>query len=138
MDYIVGRANELGQYIGRAHRGRYWNEGKVIFDERNAETYGRFIAERYKDADVIWILGGDRNPDDDRKQAIIRAMARGIRSVDTRHLITFHPTDGRPRRGGSTVTHGSTSTAARAATTSATTPTSRSSTTSAARLPSPS
>lgn len=93
VDYIVGRANELGMYVGLLPTwGRYWNEGKVIFNERNAESYGRFIAERYKDADVIWILGGDRNPDDGRKQAIIRAMARGIRSVDTRHLITFHPT----------------------------------------------
>lgn len=93
VDYIVGRANELGMYIGLLPTwGRYWNDGGPIFNERNAEAYGRFIAERYKDADVIWILGGDRNPDDDRKQAIIRAMARGIRSVDTRHLITFHPT----------------------------------------------
>ncbi len=93
VDYIVRRANELGLYIGLLPTwGRYWNDGGPIFNERNAEAYGRFIAERYKDADVIWILGGDRNPDNGHKQAIIRAMARGIRGVDTRHLITFHPT----------------------------------------------
>ena len=93
VDYIVRRANELGMYIGLLPTwGRYWNDGGPIFNERNAEAYGRFIAERYKDADVIWILGGDRNPDNGHKQAIIRAMARGIRSVDTRHLMTFHPT----------------------------------------------
>lgn len=92
VDYIVRRANELGMYVGLLPTwGRYWNEGKVIFNERNAEAYGRFIAERYKDADVIWILGGDRNPDG-HKQEIIRAMARGIRSVDDHHLMTFHPT----------------------------------------------
>lgn len=41
VDYIVRRANELGMYVGLLPTwGRYWNEGKVIFNERNAESYG--------------------------------------------------------------------------------------------------
>ena len=94
VDYIVKRANEDGMYIGLLPTwGRYWNDGShPIFNEENAEYYGRWIAERYRQYKVIWILGGDRNPDNEDKQAIIRAMARGIRNVDREGLITYHPT----------------------------------------------
>ena len=93
VDYIVQKANSLGMYIGLLPTwGRYWNDGNPIFTPQNAEQYGRWIAERYKDKDVIWILGGDRNPDNELKHEIIRSMARGIRSVDQKSLITFHPT----------------------------------------------
>ena len=94
VDYIVQKANEEGMYIGLLPTwGRYWNDGnRPIFNEENAECYGRWIAERYHQYGVIWILGGDRNPDNENKQAIIRAMARGIRSVDKENLITYHPT----------------------------------------------
>ncbi len=92
VDYIIKRANSLGLYVGLLPTwGRYWNDQNPIFNEQNAETYGRFIAERYKNDMIIWILGGDRNPEDSQKQAIIRAMAKGIRSVDSINLITFHP-----------------------------------------------
>ena len=93
VDYIVQKANAEGMYIGLLPTwGRYWNDGNPIFNEENAEKYGRWIAERYRQYRVIWILGGDRSPDNGDKQAIIRAMARGIRSVDTKSLMTFHPT----------------------------------------------
>ncbi len=93
VDYIVKTANAKGMYIGLLPTwGRWWNDKNPIFDTENAEAYGRWIAERYKDSDIIWILGGDRNPDHADKQAIIRAMARGIRSVDQENLMTFHPT----------------------------------------------
>lgn len=93
VDYIVAKANSLGMYIGLLPTwGRYWNDGNPIFNPQNAEAYGRWIAERYSKYNVIWILGGDRNPDNDHKLAIIRAMARGIRSVDKHSLMTYHPT----------------------------------------------
>ena len=93
VDYIVNKANALGMYIGLLPTwGRWWNDNKPIFNEQNAEAYGRWIAERYHKCGVIWILGGDRNPDNDKKLAIIRAMARGIRSIDKTSLMTFHPT----------------------------------------------
>ena len=94
VDYIVNKANSLGMYVGLLPTwGRYWNDGTPLFNVRNAEIYGEFIGRRYKDAQVIWILGGDRNPDNDKKKEIIRAMARGLKKGDGgRHLITFHPT----------------------------------------------
>ncbi len=93
VDFIVKMANAKGMYVGMLPTwGRWWNDNNPIFNEQNAEIFGRWIAERYRDCDIIWILGGDRNPDNAQKQAIIRAMARGIRSVDGENLMTFHPT----------------------------------------------
>ncbi len=93
VDYIISHANKKGMYVGMLPTwGRWWNDGNPIFNAENAEKYGRWIAERYSAYNVIWILGGDRNPDNEDKKVIIRAMARGIRSVDKTNLITFHPT----------------------------------------------
>lgn len=93
VDFIVKTANAKGLYIGMLPTwGRWWNDNNPIFNEQNAEAFGRWMGERYRDCDIIWILGGDRNPDGQDKQAIIRAMARGIRSVDKENLMTFHPT----------------------------------------------
>ena len=93
VDFIIEKANKLGLYVGLLPTwGRWWNDGNPIFNARNAEEYGRWIARRYAKYNVIWILGGDRNPDSGDKQEIIRAMARGISSVDKDNLITFHPT----------------------------------------------
>ncbi len=68
-----------------------WGKGPVIFNEENAYTYGAWIADRYKENwNIIWMLGGDRKLEENHRK-IIDAMAAGIRSVDTDHLITFHP-----------------------------------------------
>ena len=68
-----------------------WGKGPVIFNEENAYAYGKWIANRYKgNWNIIWMLGGDRKLEEPHRK-IIDAMAAGIRSVDTVHLITFHP-----------------------------------------------
>ena len=93
VDFVISNANRMGLYVGLLPTwGRWWNDGNPIFNKENAEKYGRWIAGRYSKYNIIWILGGDRNPDTHEKQEIIRAMARGIRSVDKENLITFHPT----------------------------------------------
>ena len=93
VDYIVAKTNSLGMYVGLLPTwGRWWRDDDKIFNPQNAEVFGRWIAERYHKYNVIWILGGDRNPDDQNHKDIIRAMARGIRSVDKVNLMTFHPT----------------------------------------------
>jgi hypothetical protein len=53
------------------------------------------LGNRYKDKDIIWILGGDRGIDNDEQKAIIRAMAHALRKGDGgAHLITLHPPGG--------------------------------------------
>ncbi|MFN3650637.1 MAG: glycoside hydrolase family 140 protein [Armatimonadota bacterium] len=100
VDWIVERANELGLTIGMLPTwGDKWNKkwgvGPEIFTPSNAEAYGEWLARRYRDRSVIWIVGGDRPIESDGHREIIRAMARGIRRGDGgRHLITFHPPGG--------------------------------------------
>lgn len=93
-DWIVRRANALGLVVGLLPTwGSYWKEGpNRIFDEGKAYRYGLFVGRRYRDAAVIWILGGDQNVETAGERAVIDAMARGLREGDGgRHLITFHP-----------------------------------------------
>ncbi len=100
VDWIVAKANELGLYVGLLPTwGDKWNlRGRIgpeIFTRENAERYGEWLGRRYKDAGIIWILGGDRQVETDLHKAIIRAMARGLRAGDGgAHLMTFHPTGG--------------------------------------------
>jgi len=100
VDWIVARANALGLYVGLLPTwGDKWNKkwglGPEIFTPENAAIYGEWLGRRYKDAGIVWILGGDRPVETDGHRAIIRAMARGLRRGDGgAHLITFHPTGG--------------------------------------------
>lgn len=95
VDYIVSQANSLGLYIAMLPTwGRYWRDGDhPPFNPQNARSYGYWLGQRYQNAQVIWVLGGDRNPDNEQHRTIIREMARGLREGDHhRHLITYHPT----------------------------------------------
>lgn len=103
VDWIVKRANELGIYVGflptwgdKWHKA--WGAGPEIFTPQNAEAYGEWLGKRYRDAGLIWILGGDRPVDQakaDAQKEINRAMARGLRRGDGgAHLLTYHPPGG--------------------------------------------
>ncbi|MGQ9918024.1 MAG: glycoside hydrolase family 140 protein, partial [Bryobacteraceae bacterium] len=100
VDFIVKKANSSGLYIGFLPTwgdkwNRKWGIGPEIFTPENAEIYGEWLGRRYRNAGVIWILGGDRPVETAVHQQIIRAMARGLRKGDGgAHLITFHPTGG--------------------------------------------
>ncbi len=101
VDWIVRRANELGIVVAMLPTwGDKWNPkwaqgSKVIFTPENARTYGEYLGRRYRDAELIWMLGGDRPHEDDNMVAITRAMAEGVRAGDAGvHLITVHPNGG--------------------------------------------
>jgi len=100
VDYVVAKANSLGLYIAFLPTwGDKWNKkwgvGPEIFTPTNAESYGRWLGARYRDAGVVWVLGGDRPIENDAQRETIRAMARGLRAGDGgAHLITFHPPGG--------------------------------------------
>ena len=100
VDFIVAEANKRGIYVGFLPSWgdkwvKKWGQGPEVFTPTNAAVYGQWIGERYKDAGVIWILGGDRPVETDTQKEIIRAMARGLRLGDKgKHLMTFHPTGG--------------------------------------------
>jgi hypothetical protein len=103
VDWIVQRANELGIYVGFLPTwgdkwNKAWGAGPEIFTPQNAEAYGEWLGKRYRDAGLIWILGGDRPVDPakaDLQKEINRAMARGLRKGDGgAHLMTYHPPGG--------------------------------------------
>jgi hypothetical protein len=100
VDWIVAKANELGLYVGFLPTwgdkwNKKWGAGPEVFTPQNARVYGEWLGKRYRDAGLIWILGGDRPIETDGHRAIIRAMAEGLRAGDGgRHLMTFHPPGG--------------------------------------------
>src|SRR5262249_52747262 len=99
VDSIVDRAESLGLFIGmlptwgdKVGPKLKWGVGPEIFSQTSAAAYGEFLGKRYKDKPIIWILGGDRAPDNPDRFAIWRAMAQGLRKGDGgAHLITYHP-----------------------------------------------
>ena len=102
VDHIVETARKKGMYIGMLPTwGDKWNKrwgvGPVVFTPENARNFGRFLGNRYENfPNIIWILGGDRIPENKTHLKIIRAMAEGIEEGDDgNHLMTFHPMGGR-------------------------------------------
>ena len=110
VDYIINKAGQLGLYIaflptwGDKITKDRWGVGPEIFTVDNAKIYGSWLGNRYKNKkNLIWVLGGDRNPDE-RAVAIWRSMAAGIiegvGGADNA-LITFHPQPNNLEDGGS-------------------------------------
>jgi len=97
VDYIVNKAASLGLTIGLLPTwgdkfNKKWGNGPEIFTPENARIYGEWIGKRYKGKPIIWILGGDRNPETEVQYTIIRAMAEGLKAGHGgTQLMTYHP-----------------------------------------------
>lgn len=100
VDGLVDYAERQGIYMGLLPTwgdkwNRRWGAGPEIFNPENARAYGEFLGERYKGKNVIWILGGDRNPESPEHLKIIRAMAEGLeKGHGGANLMTYHPMGG--------------------------------------------
>ena len=89
MDNIIRMAERHNIYIGMVC---IW--GGVVksgaMDVEGAKAYGRFLAQRYKNfPNIIWIIGGDIQGN--IKSEVWSALAETIKSIDKKHLMTFHP-----------------------------------------------
>ncbi|HKK75602.1 MAG TPA: glycoside hydrolase family 140 protein [Saprospiraceae bacterium] len=102
VDFIINKADELGLYIallptwGDKVNRKSWGVGPEVFNVENAAVFGRWMGERYKDYDnIIWIIGGDRNPNPDSNEVEIwNAMAEAIAAATGGYeecLMSFHP-----------------------------------------------
>lgn len=102
VDWVVDKARALGMAVallptwGDKLFKERWGAGPEVFTPANARVYGRWIGDRYKNRDnVIWVLGGDRNPRDGSADvAVWRAMAEGLQQGvggPDKALMTFHP-----------------------------------------------
>ena len=100
VDYVIDKANELGIYVGLLPTwgdkfNRMWGLGPVIFNANNAHEYGKFLGKRYKGKNIMWIMGGDRNPTGEGHMQIVRQMVKGIKEeVGRTQLFTYHPQGG--------------------------------------------
>jgi hypothetical protein len=103
VDYIIKKADELGIYIallptwGDKLFKNSWGVGPEIFNPQNATAFGKWIGNRYKDYDnVIWVLGGDRNPRDNSKDIEVWnnmavAIQNAARTTSNEPLMSYHP-----------------------------------------------
>lgn len=101
VDWVLDKAAEFNLYIallptwGDKVFKNTWGTGPEIFTPENAKAYGRWIGNRYKNRrNIIWILGGDRNPRHQADVEIWRAMADGITQgigIGVNPLISYHP-----------------------------------------------
>ena len=101
VDFIIDQANKYGLAIaflptwGDKVWKSSWGKGPEIFDTVNAKVYGKWLGNRYKSRkNIIWILGGDRNPQNATQENVWRKMAEGIEDGvggKDKALISFHP-----------------------------------------------
>ena len=100
VDYIIDKAAAEELVIGLLPTWGdkvtlAWGKGPLVFTPENARVYGRWLANRYRNKkNIIWILGGDRNPSLEAEFAIWRSMAAGIQEgIGDRGkaLISYHP-----------------------------------------------
>jgi len=102
VDWVLEKAEELGMYIAVLPTwGDKWNlqwgVGPVIFNTpEKAKAFHEWLAKRYlNQPNIIWILGGDRVPENKLQAEIVKATADGIMAKDKgNHLISYHPWGG--------------------------------------------
>lgn len=113
IDYLINTAKERGMYVALLP---VWHDAigqKTFQTPADATQYGEWIANRYKEyPNIIWVIGGDTTVEGNRGPAdrkhlskeerttfeisIWNALGSAIKSVDAKHLITFHPTQRTP------------------------------------------
>ena len=99
---ILRQAEAKGMYVallptwGDKVFKKGWGVGPEIFTVENAAIFGQWIGNQFKDyTNLIWVIGGDRNPREDSDDVEIwRAMAEGIAKAaggNEKLLMSFHP-----------------------------------------------
>ncbi len=100
---VISYANSKGIFIALVPMwGSYiisnplWGgQVKPIFNAQSAARFVTYLAHKFADLDIIWMLGGDRPYSTPERRDIIRGMAGAIRAVNgSRHLITVHTQGG--------------------------------------------
>jgi len=99
LDYVLNKAAGLGIYIAMLPSwGDTWDyiplgEKKLVFTTEKAFRFGKYLGNKYKNQwNIVWIMGGDRNPENIRHYEIINSLVSGLKEGENnKHLITFHP-----------------------------------------------
>ena len=99
VDYVLIKAASLGIYIAMLPSwGDTWDyiplgEKNLVFTTDKAFRFGKYLGDRYKNQwNIVWIMGGDRNPENMHHYEIINSLVSGLKEGENnKHLITFHP-----------------------------------------------
>jgi hypothetical protein len=100
VDWVIAEAAKRGMVLALLpcwgdKVNLAWGVGPVVFTPDNARRYGAWLGRRYRDVPLIWVVGGDRNPQNETHYTIWRATSDGLRAGDGgRHMMTFHPQGG--------------------------------------------
>jgi hypothetical protein len=98
VDYVINKAAQYSMFVGLLPAwgdkfNKKWGTEPEIFTPENARAYGEFLGKRYKNKNVIWILGGDRNPESEAHYQVIKALVEGLKTGDEgSRLMTYFPT----------------------------------------------
>jgi hypothetical protein len=95
VDYVMRRCLAYGMtvllmplFVGLKAKLGYFDSFKASSDVV-IETYGSFIGQRYKRfPNLIWLLGGDADPNDAEVFVKLDRLATAIKAVDPDHLMT--------------------------------------------------
>ena len=105
VDWVVREAYRYGitilavpGYLGYQLGDQGWADQMVDNGQKRLREYGQWLGNRYRDyPNLVWVMGGDSSPRhgemDVRDE--VDALARGIRSAGTGHLMTAHSGRGR-------------------------------------------
>ncbi len=97
VDWVIDQAERHGFYVALLPTwgdkwNKQWGAGPEIFTPENARSFGEFLGNRYRDKAILWILGGDRNPNTEKHFQIIDSLAAGLKAAHQgRQLMTYHP-----------------------------------------------
>lgn len=89
VEFITDEAAKRGLYMALVPTwGSNVKSGKITVSQ--AIAYAKFLAGRFgKKSNIIWLNGGDIKGSDGLE--VWKAIGSTIRSLDKKHLITFHP-----------------------------------------------
>jgi hypothetical protein len=101
VDWIVEKANSLGLVVGMLPTwgdkvGETHGDGPRIFTAKNARAYGEILGRRYRQTDLVWIIGGDRLVDDNQKsQVTLSSVPDVVPGAGVRRIQATREANGR-------------------------------------------
>jgi hypothetical protein len=89
LDFAIDLAAKKGLYMALVPVwGSNVKSGRVTL--KQAESYARFLATRYKDkSNIVWLNGGDLRGSDSLQ--IWQTIGKTLKKYDPNHLVTYHP-----------------------------------------------
>lgn len=89
VDHTANRPTNRSCRSGYSPPGAQQENGNPPqLDSRRAEIYGELLGRRYRDAQIIGILGGDRNIDSETQKLTVQATARGRKDDGGTYFVT--------------------------------------------------